>query len=912
VGPKHPVSNEKIQELSSTGRHQECLQACLKLLQSTSDNVIAWKGAGQSLLALGEFEKAIQHLIKAHRIDANDPETAKEIGNALLSLGRTDAAKSWYNLAIKINSNYAPAICNLGILERRDGNSKQSLNLFKRAIKADPKLTEAYLGASAILLTLKDLDQAELLATQANRINAGTPGINEILGIISQKKNNPQQAIEHYKKELTINPISSNSLQNLGLQLIKQGKNKEAVESLKRAAEIKTSKSCTLLLVQAYQNIGKFKEAMIEYKKLNVGGSDEKLVPFNLGIHFLSKNNNIDAIEAFTISIQVDDSFAPAWGNLGNALKQEGRLKEAIQATQKAHELDPKNSTILMNLGSIFEDLGDFNQALNSTLKSLELQPNNPTALMNLGSIYVKIGNFSKAIDSILKLLELKPNNHNALMKLGSIYMKIGNFTKAHASTLKSLELQPNNPTAFMNLGSIYTNLGNIDQALNSTLKSLELKPNNPTALMNLGSIYKKLGRIEEAKKSVYQALGIATNDLKLWTPILEFYDSINDEESLEKAIEFLKNKSPDANIYITMYEARLLFRRKNYEKSWEILPKLERASRDLKDWYSLSRYHAFRAQIAEKNNRYDEAYVSFEVSQKDPLYKSIDHKEEFYRLREYMALSQDMARDKVLIKNDRDQITSGSDPVFLIGFPRSGTTLLDTILRSHPNVEVLEEKDPLALAENRGINKLDTKISCFNSLKKSDLSMMRHAYLDRIKFHTKNTNKLIVDKLPLHTIRIPLIKLLFPNAKIIFALRHPCDSILSCFQQTFKPNTAMANFTTLERSVNYYDKVMNSWIIYNKNLEINYVTLKYEDLLDNFDESVSKVLKYLNLRWDDKVKDYRGTAMNRGHINTPSSSQVVQPLYKSSVGRWKNYQKYFAKHMDRLNPWINYFGYNI
>ena len=118
--------------------------------------------------------------------------------------------------------------------------------------------------------------------------------------------------------------------------------------------------------------------------------------------------------------------------------------------------------------------------------------------------------------------------------------------------------------------------------------------------------------------------------------------------------------------------------------------------------------------------------------------------------------------------------------------------------------MEVIEEKDPLHLTEMLGINNLKRQISNFNSLKENDLNSMRKAYNSRLKFHSKETDKLIVDKLPLHTVAIPLINLLFPNAKVIFALRHPCDSILSCFQQVFKPNTAMANFTTLDRSVEF------------------------------------------------------------------------------------------------------------
>ena len=273
------------------------------------------------------------------------------------------------------------------------------------------------------------------------------------------------------------------------------------------------------------------------------------------------------------------------------------------------------------------------------------------------------------------------------------------------------------------------------------------------------------------------------------------------------------------------------------------------------------------------------------------------------------MTLSKKMSKDRA--NTDAiHYIRKDVDPVFLIGFPRSGTTLLDTVLRSHPGIEVLEEKDPLAVAEKSGISDLHVKISDFNLLKEEHLSMLRESYLARLKLHSKNMGKLIIDKLPLHTIAIPLINLLFPNAKIIFALRHPCDSILSCFQQTFKPNTAMANFTSLEKSVDFYDKVMQGWTTYNESLKINYTVSKYEDLVYDFDESVSNVLNHLNLPWDDSVRDYRSTAMKRASIKTPSSSQVVQPLYKSSIGRWKNYQNHFSKHMDKLNNWINYFDY--
>ena len=382
------MEQKLIQELSSTGHHQECLQACQNVLQGNPEEAFAYKYAGKSLLALGQFDKAQQCLVKAHQLDASDPEIAKDIGNSFLNLGNTDNALQWYGKALEINNNYAPAFNNIASLKRQSGNVQEAIDLFKRAIQVDPKLIQAYVGAAASFLALGDLDQAESFADQALEVNESTPGANEILGIIFQNKSNPERALECYQKELNINPKASNSLLNLGLLLLQQGKTAAAVESLVKASALAPSEQCSLLLAQAYQNLGQFKEAIVEYKKLDINQSENKLIPFNLGLCLLNTGNNIDAIEAFKIAVQLDESFIPAWGNLGNALKGEGRLKETIQATQKVLDLDPDNPDAHMNLGGIYKELENLDQALASTLKSLELKPDNPTAHMNLGGIY--------------------------------------------------------------------------------------------------------------------------------------------------------------------------------------------------------------------------------------------------------------------------------------------------------------------------------------------------------------------------------------------------------------------------------------------------------------------------------------------------------------------------------------------
>ena len=231
-----PVDTNTIQELSYSGHHQECLQACQKLLQIAPENPLPWKYAGKSLLALGQPEKSQQCLAKAHQLDTNDPEIAKDIGNTFLKLNNTDIANQWYTKSLEINNNYAPGIASLANLKRLRGSNLEAIDLFKRAIQADPQLLQAYLGQAASLLALGNLDQALEIATQATKINRNFPGINELLGVIYQNKKNFQQAVKS-SKELGINPKSTTSLLNLGLLLLQLGKGEAAIKPLEQAAE---------------------------------------------------------------------------------------------------------------------------------------------------------------------------------------------------------------------------------------------------------------------------------------------------------------------------------------------------------------------------------------------------------------------------------------------------------------------------------------------------------------------------------------------------------------------------------------------------------------------------------------------------------------------------------------------------
>ena len=259
----------------------------------------------------------------------------------------------------------------------------------------------------------------------------------------------------------------------------------------------------------------------------------------------------------------------------------------------------------------------------------------------------------------------------------------------------------------------------------------------------------------------------------------------------------------------------------------------------------------------------------------------------------------------------DSEDNSVNISPIFLVGFPRSGTTLMDTILRLHSKIEVLEEKPTVVAAKaairKNGYNEIHNKVFPIDIL-----SEARAAYIKEFHKHIKSsdTNSVYIDKLPLNLIEVPLINQLFPSAKFILALRHPFDTILSCWMQDFEINAAMANMVDLDRIVDLYCIAMETFKTCRSEYNLNVHTIRYEDLLEDLKGESSALLAFLDLTWETKMEDYRATALKRGRINTPSYSQVSQPIYKEAKYRWVNYKEYLDKYSDQIEPWIREFGY--
>lgn len=248
------------------------------------------------------------------------------------------------------------------------------------------------------------------------------------------------------------------------------------------------------------------------------------------------------------------------------------------------------------------------------------------------------------------------------------------------------------------------------------------------------------------------------------------------------------------------------------------------------------------------------------------------------------------------------------SSPAFLLGFPRSGTTLLDTMLMAHPDVEVLEE-EPTLQSPGELLSTCDDLPRAPSDL----IAAARDSYFKGVgtKFEM-GTKKLIVDKNPLYTIALPMIRRIFPDAKIILALRHPCDVALSCFTTNFKLNDGMSSFLRLDTTAELYDLAFSYFERVQALMPMATHTIFYEKLIASQEDELKALMSFLGLSWDEAVLNHQKMAQERGRIKTASYAQVIEPIYARSSGRWKNYREQLEPVLSVLKPWIDKFGYEV
>ena len=626
----------------------------------------------------------------------------------------------------------------------------------------------------------------------------------------------------------------------------------------------------------------------------------------NLANVLMAKGRSNTAKNILNKAIELNPKYLRSYSIMAGILVGEGNLQKAEFFLKKSLEINPKDINALVNLACVLKDSGNPTQAEKFLKDALKINPSFDFALTNLGAVLNELEKFDEGEQYLRKALSINSSSPMALNNLGNILSNKKNNKEAELCYRKAIEIKSDFSIAYNNLGSLLSKQGNLIEAEKFTQKAINFNPKFELAYVNLGTIKIDLDKLKEAEELFLSAIEINEKYNYAYSNLFRLYETTNKISKLKNKIESL-NQNENIINEILMFKARISFREKDFITAKKYIDQVSNEWIKNTDHSTNLLYWSFRAFIEDKVRNYDEAFRCFEKSQLNLKYENTNPK----IFQDYITTyRKNIDKDAFLAKTKGTKIIKDS-PVFLIGFPRSGTTLLDTILRSHPEIDVLEEKPLINSVEQIIKSKFKCSLDKLHKLTSKDLDYLRNHYLEILRNNCDNKNaKILIDKFPFQTVCLPLINLLFPNSKIIFTHRNPYDTVLSCFQQSFEPNNAMANFRSIESASRIYDLTMSIWLDYKEKLKMNHITSKYEDLIEDFDKHILKILNFLDVSWDENIKNYRNTAHDRGKINTPSSSQVVQPLYKSSIDKWKNYEKYFKSSNQYLEKWIRHFKY--
>ena len=486
-------------------------------------------------------------------------------------------------------------------------------------------------------------------------------------------------------------------------------------------------------------------------------------------------------------------------------------------------------------------------------------------------------------------------------------HYKKGRFSEAEKLAISLTQQFPKHQFSWKVLGALFKQTGRLNESLITNQKSVQLSPKDAEAHYNLGNTLNELGRLDDAEASYNQAIALKPDYTLAHLNLCDLLEKMNRTDELLSFIRGKSRKILAKESDFLYYEALIEFRKENYETAAKLVKKININELMDKRQPSLMK---LQADLYHKKKSYNAAFESYKSKNKyikDSLeYKKQEPEKYFIQQKEKVIQIQKLQEQsayKSVIKPRWIQ------PTFLIGFPRSGTTLLDTILRTHSNIDVLEEL-PMIQKMNASFGGIPT-ISMIESMDNSAAEIASGYYFEELEKHIEIGKKqTIVDKLPLNILQLPLINQVFPNTKYIIAIRHPLDCVLSCWIQNFKLNPPMANMIELGRIVDFYDVAMSILKLSEERYSLETHRIRYEDLVVNFEENVTNLLNFLDLEWEEELRSYQKTALARDRIRTPSSSQVVKPLYQTASYRWKHYEEYLGQYKTRLAPWIQEYGY--
>jgi tetratricopeptide (TPR) repeat protein len=693
-----------------------------------------------------------------------------------------------------------------------------------------------------------------------------------------------QAAEDRTRALLSTHPNAGILWKILSVALMRQGK--DALQVLRRTAELMPHDA------EAHGNLGAFQcdrgqwaEGLASLRRaLEIQPhNDELLVDAANAMKGLGQVR--ESVALYRQALQINPRSAEAHNNLGNACLELGQCEEAVRAYRLALELKPNDAQIHCNLANAQRQLGLLEDALTSSNRAIALDPNLSVAHNNLGLILTALGQRTEAVASYRQALKLNPDYIEALNNLGSVLPELGERREARALFARAIELDPKRAESHCNLGNLLFEFRRVEDAAASYRRALELEPRNAIAHAGLAAALRMQGRAAEAEASCRAALDIDPNSVAALSLLGEL--RADRGQFAEAEVFFRRAIAIDPGFPFAYFSIATNRKMTPDETAWLAGTKALLATpltlrHEISLRYALGKYY-------DDIKQYDDAFGHYRQANEISKRYGVQY--------DQLGLSARVDRiietfDVATIRRLQSHGSASERPVFIVGMPRSGTSLSEQILASHPAVfgagELAFWQTALARYETAGFrSEAGAKL----------IPGMASDYLERLVALSGDALR-VVDKMPLNFMTIGLIHAALPRARIIHLQRHPIDTCLSIYFHYFSHLHPYANeFDTLAHYYSQYARLMNHW---RATLPATAMfELPYEGLVGDQEGWTRRMLEFIDLPWDPKCLDFHQTDRT---VITLSKWQVRQKIHSSSAGRWRNYEKYVGPLQRLVN----------
>jgi tetratricopeptide (TPR) repeat protein len=568
------------------------------------------------------------------------------------------------------------------------------------------------------------------------------------------------------------------------------------------------------------------------------------------------KGEYVEAKELLDEVLSTFPRHADALHLRGILAQQTGNSSEALELLSQSIAVAPANPIFHQNLGNLQAQLGDLLSAAQSYQRSLELDPRNIQCWIQLGGLFDQKAEYVYAEQCYVNALKLDMNDDENWMRLARCLRHQDRLDEAISVYLDRLKQNPNNVRLLIDTGTALTKRGDLNQSAKALLEAVRLDPSSAEAQYNLGVVYAEEGDFERAKQAYQEALRLDPTSTQPYPNIAAITRFKGDEPLIGEMEGRLKGDAADINLHFALGKAH--DDAGDYDASFENYLKGNALARRHVPYSTQAQQGFCRGVIG----HFDRDTVS--------------------------RLAQDGSDSKV--------------PLFIVGMPRSGTSLVEQILASHPQVygagelTLLQRELMSALGASSLKNLVQQDLSRFTAMPAEQRQAVAAKTLSAMRRLAPDAAR-ITDKMPQHFLLLGLLHAFFPAAKIVHCRRDPLDTCVSCFTVLFGDGQEFAyDLTELGEYYGMYAKLMKHWeqVLPAGSL----LTVDYEEVVTDIRKNAERLLDHCGLPWDEACVSFHE---NKRPVQTASVYQVRQPLYQSSVGRWRRFERHLKPLREAL-----------